>query len=64
MMKPHCDRCDKLLNEPYAGWVEEKEAPGGKKFIWHIQICASGEQKDLCRTCAIAILTEYVKKLT
>ena len=79
MMRPHCDRCDSLVDE-HSTWVEDNEAPldshgvvmrgSGINPIWHIVINAGGSrlrQEDydrmFCRACRIAILEAHVKAL-
>ena len=71
MMRPHCDRCDKLCDD-YPSWLEDhRQAVDsddvGVAAIWHIVIHAGGqvpcEEKMFCRACRIAILEAYVNSL-
>ena len=73
MMRPHCDRCDKLCDE-YPTWVEDTSLAASSalkglstdlKSVWHIHIDAGGnvsqrEEKMFCRACRIAILEAHV----
>jgi len=72
MMRPHCDRCDKLCDETFPSWIEDTQAqvghPSAEKAIWHIRIDGGGthhlhDEKMFCRTCQIVILESHVKTL-
>lgn len=58
MMKPHCDRCEKLIDN-YPSWCEEE------KKIWHIYINVNhdGDAQQFCKECMIHILTTYLEVL-
>jgi hypothetical protein len=64
-MKPHCDRCDALVDECQT-WVEDNDVDG-HDYIWHFHITAGGsvyaDEKMFCRACRMAILEAYVKEL-
>jgi hypothetical protein len=74
MMRPHCDRCDKLCDD-YATWLEDNESPlnargmpmvgSGTNPIWYITVDKGGshEEKMFCSACRIAILEAHVKAL-
>ena len=70
MMRPHCDRCDKLIDAGYPTWLEDNESfldsrgqpmkGSGSNPIWHINV---GENKMFCKECLIIILETYVSEL-
>ena len=69
MMRPHCDRCDKLCDE-YPSWVEDTvtKPEDTTHPLWHINIDAGGDtryrgEKMFCRACRIAVLEAHVKGL-
>lgn len=59
MMKPHCDRCEELIDVsfPFTSWLEE----GTKEDhnIWHININYHKNQQ-FCKDCTALILKNYL----
>lgn len=53
-MKAHCDKCDKLIEEYGASWIEIDKA------IYHIAISNGRNESLLCKFCRTNILIAHI----
>lgn len=62
MMKPHCDRCEKLLDN-YPLWCDEEFQEANKIYHVYINVDADGDAQQFCKECIIIILNTYLEVL-
>ena len=64
-MKPHCDRCDKdMQDESFCSWVEvEKPFGMTERMIGHLHIDASRQPLMLCKDCTVFFYVSYLKSI-
>lgn len=60
MLRQHCDRCDKLVDE-CPTWVEDHL----EGHIWHVEIHTGAQHPEqmFCRACRIVILDAMLRKM-
>ena len=61
-MRPHCDRCDSLIDGSSRNWVDD--TLNDRSFIWHVSLNARNEEALICHACLIFIVDLYRAVLT
>lgn len=60
MMRSHCDKCFKELDDIHRTWTET-ETP--VKKVWHIKVLIGDKATDLCQPCYIDVLKKHVSDM-
>lgn len=63
MLKPHCDRCDKLIETSTCSWVEFMKPGTSREEIAHLRLNVGSQEAMLCNDCIIILLLMFVKEI-
>lgn len=62
MMKPHCDHCDKLIEEAPPTWIDISDRYAR---TYHMSLFRGSrdEEYDLCIACKVLILSLFIQRM-